>query len=253
MNARQIRHFIGKIALLLITATEGFSQSSSALFSDSILSRVKVWINPDSLNWLHANPTSNVYLMADMVYEDGLWSDTIRKIGFRLRGNTSRFSKKKSYKISFNTFSSGRRYQGVKKINLNGQHNDPTMIREKLFYHLWNKAGMPARRTVFVKLFINNLYMGLYTGLEEFDKDWLQRVMGNNSGNLYKCTYPADLIYLGPDQNAYKSIQSSSSTGGRAYSLETNEVEDDYSGFVQLCARLQDPVTASFPQNRPLS
>ena len=222
---------------------------STALFNDSILATVKVWVSSDSLAWLYANPLNNNYLRADMVYEDGIWSDTVRSVGFRLRGNTSRFSRKKSFKISFNTFQSGRRYQGVKKFNLNGQHNDPTLVREKFFYHLWNKAGMPERRTVFVKLMVNDLYMGLYTGLEELDKDWLQRTMGENGGNLFKCTYPADMVYLGPDQQAYKQVPSSSSTGGRAYSLETNEAEDDYTGLVQLAAMLQSPVTASFPQN----
>lgn len=233
---------------LLILPGLSFSQSQ-ALFSDSILAEIRVRIGADSLAWLYANPLSNQYLQADMVYEDGLHSDTILNIGFRLRGNTSRFSRKKSFKISFNTFVSGRRYQGVKKLNLNGMHNDPTLVREKFFYRIWQKAGMPERRSVFVKLFINDHYMGLYTGLEEMDKDWLQRVMGNNAGNLYKCTYPADLVYLGPEQNSYKSVQSSASTGGRAYSLETNEAEDDYSDLVQLCARLQDPVSASFQQN----
>ena len=242
--------FLKKHFLFLVFLFSSFSSCfSQSLFSDSALASVKVWIGADSLEWLYSNPVSNQYLKADMVYENGLVSDTMRNIGFRLRGNTSRFSKKKSFKISFNTFLPGRRYQGVKKLNLNGQHNDPTMVREKFFYQLWNKAGMPARRTVFVKLYVNNRYMGLYTALEEMDKDWLQRTMGNNAGNLYKCTYPADLVYLGPDQDAYKAVQTSAVTGGRAYSLETNEAEDDYAGLVQLCARLKDPVTASFPQN----
>jgi hypothetical protein len=246
--SNRFRNLLLLLILLNANSLLVFSQSQT-LFSDSVMARVNVWISPDSLDWLYAHPISDQYLKADMVYEDGVFSDTIRNIGFRLRGNTSRFSRKKSYKISFNTFLAGRRYQGVKKLNLNGQHNDPTMIREKLFYQLWNKAGMPKRRCVFVKLFVNDLYMGLYTGLEEMDKDWLQRVMGNNSGNLYKCTYPADLVYQGSQQDAYKSILSSASTGGRAYSLETNEAEDDYSDLVQLCARLHDPLTASFQQN----
>jgi hypothetical protein len=235
--------------LLFCQSSFQIKAQSSALFNDSIIASVKIRISSDSLQWLYANPLNNNYLKADMVYEDGQFSDTIANVGFRLRGNTSRFSRKKSFKISFNEFAPGRRYQGVKKFNLNGQHNDPTLVREKFFYHVWNKSGMPERRTVFVRLFINGLYMGLYTGLEELDKDWLQRVMDEKSGNLYKCTYPADLAYLGSNQQLYKDIPSSSATGGRAYSLETNELTDDYSGFVQLCARLNDPVTASFPMN----
>lgn len=232
--------------LMLMQLSLNASAQSLSLFDDQVEGKVKIWLPADSMSWLYANPLNTQYLQAKMVYEDGTYSDTIAAIGFRLRGNSSRFAAKKSFKISFNEFVPGRRYQGVKKLNLNGQHNDPTMVREKFFYHIWNKAGLPERRTVFLRLYVNNQYMGLYTGLEELDKDWLQRSMGENSGNLYKCTYPADLDYLGTDQQAYKSVMSTATTGGRAYSLETNESLDDYSGFVQLCSRLNEPVTDSF-------
>jgi len=189
---------------------------------------------------------SEHYFMARFIYDYGTGRDTIQDVGFRLRGNTSRYAKKKSFKISFNEYVSGRRYQGVKKINLNGQHNDPTMIREKLFYDTWKKSGMVERRTSFVRVFVNQAYYGLYTNLEEMDKDWLQRVYGEKSGNLYKCTYPADLVYEGTDQQTYKDIPSSSTTGGRAYDLQTNEEEDDYTDLVEFITALNQPVDVAF-------
>jgi hypothetical protein len=189
---------------------------------------------------------SDHYYKALFVFDSGESRDTIADAGFRLRGNTSRYAQKKSFKISFNEYVPGRRYQGVKKLNLNGQHNDPTMIREKLFYNSWKKAGMAERRTSFVKLFINQVYFGLYTNLEEFDKDWLLRIYGENDGNLYKCTYPADLVYLGTNQQLYKDIESASATGGRAYDLQTNETEDDYTDLVNLISILNLPADSTF-------
>jgi hypothetical protein len=97
---------------------------------------------------------------------------------------------------------------------------------------------MAERRTSFIKMYINHVYYGLYTNLEEFDKDWLQRVYSEKSGNLYKCTYPADLVYLGDNQQTYKDIKSGSATGGRAYDLQTNETADDYSDLVDLISTL---------------
>lgn len=85
---------------------------------------------------------SDHYYMARFIFDDNVHPDTLENVGFRLRGNSSGYSKKKSFKISFNEYLSGRKYQGVKKINLNGEHNDPTMIREKLCYDIWKKAGM---------------------------------------------------------------------------------------------------------------
>jgi hypothetical protein len=232
------------LLVLLLCTNRLFSQNT--LFEESRVSSVYIEIPPDSLVILMDSVLADHYYKTQFVYDYGIGRDTLMDVGFRLRGNTSRFSQKKSFKLSFNEYVSGRRYQGVKKINLNGQHNDPTMIREKLFYDTWKKSGMVERRTSFVKLYINQVYYGLYTNLEELDKDWLQRVYGENAGNLYKCTYPATLAYIGPTQQLYKNIESGSATGGRAYDLQTNEAEDDYSDFVQLVSELNQPANAQF-------
>lgn len=236
------------LLLSLIFATFSFSvlYSQNTLFDDTRISSVFIEIPVDSLAVIYKDVLSDHYFKALFIFEHETGRDTLANVGFRLRGNTSRFSQKKSFKISFNEYESARRYQGVKKINLNGQHNDPTMIREKLYYYVWNKAGMAKRRTNFVKLHINHIYYGLYTNLEEFDKDWLQRVYGEKSGNLYKCTYPADLVFHGSDQQYYKNIVSGSSTGGRAYDLQTNETEDDYSDLVELITLLDHPADSTF-------
>jgi hypothetical protein len=222
------------------------SYAQSTLFDDSRVSSVYIEIPPDSLAVINTDVLSDHYFKALFIYDYGANRDTLQDVGFRLRGNSSRYSDKKSFKVSFNEYVAGRKYQEVKKINLNGQHNDPTMIREKLFYDSWKKTGLAERRTSFVKLYINMVYYGLYTNLEEFDKDWLQRVYGEKSGNLYKCTYPADLVYDGANQQTYKDIESSSTTGGRAYDLQTNETEDDYTDLVDLITVLNEPADDTF-------
>lgn len=230
----------------LLTCSFTGLYSQATLFDEGRVSAVYIEIPPDSLAVIMTDVLSEHYFKALFIYDFGTGRDTLAEVGFRLRGNTSRFSQKKSFKISFNEYVSGRKYQGVKKINLNGQHNDPTMVREKLFYDSWQKAGMAERRSSFVRLYINHAYYGLYTNLEEFDKDWLLRVYGENSGNLYKCTYPADLVYYNANPQTYKNIQSGSSTGGRAYDLQTNEAEDDYTDLVELISALNKPVDAAF-------
>ncbi len=236
--------------LLLFLIAFSFSElfCQSTLYDDSRVSSVYIEIPPDSLHVIMTDVLSDHYYMAMFIFDYGTGRDTLMNVGFRLRGNTSRASRKKSFKISFNEYVAGRRYQEVKKINLNGQHNDPTLIREKLFYDTWVNSGMVERRTSFVRMYINNVYYGLYTNLEELDKDWLQKVFGEKSGNLYKCTWPADLVYLGTDQQAYKNINSGSATGGRAYDLQTNEDVDDYSDLVDLITALDQPVDAGFAE-----
>jgi hypothetical protein len=239
-----MKNLYSLIFLVSFPFSVAFSQST--LFDESRVFSVYIEIPVDSLNVILTDVLSEHYYMARFIYDYGTGTDTLQDVGFRLRGNTSRYSQKKSFKISFNEYVSGRKYQGVKKINLNGQHNDPTLIREKLFYDTWKKSGMVERRTSFVRVYVNHVYYGLYTNLEEMDKDWLQKVFGEKSGNLYKCTYPADLVYKGADQLSYKNIVSGSSTGGRAYDLQTNEEIDDYSDLIDLITLLNQPADAAF-------
>jgi len=238
---------VAYLSALLLFALPGFTYSqNNTLFDDSRVSSVYIDISTDSLAVIMTDVLSDHYFKAQFIFDDGQGNDTLQDVGFRLRGNTSRYAQKKSFKISFNEYVSGRKYQGVKKINLNAQHNDPTMIREKLFYDLWKKAGMKERRTSFVKLYVNQVYYGLYTNLEEMEKEWVSRVYAENSGNLYKCTYPADLQYLGENQQTYKDLTNTSVTGGRVYELQTNKTDDDYTGLVTLIHTLHLPYDTLF-------
>ncbi len=217
------------------------------LFNDNLIPRIDIVMPEDSVTWLYNNVNYDGNLRANFVFSDGVKSDTMRNVGFRLRGNTSRSSAKKSFKIKFNAYTSGIKYQGVKELNLNGQHNDPTMVREKLFYEVWNAAGLPPRRASFSKLYINNRYYGLYTSIEEMDDEWLKKAYGkdNDTGNLYKCTYPADLKYINDMQANYKAVRANTTTAGRAYDLKTNELADDYSDLVTLIKKGNQSTTAN--------
>ncbi len=252
MHRLGIRIFIVALLGVFLGRLPSHAQSSTALWDDSRVSAIYINIAADSLAAIYTDIYGTHYYIADMMYDDGLVRDTITQIGLRLRGNTSRNAAKKSFKISFNEFAPGRRYQGTKKLNLNGQHNDPTMIREKLFYEVWNQSGMPPRRTTFVQLYINGIEYGLYTCLEELDKQWLDQVFAENAGNLYKCTYPADMVYQGTNQQNYKNIASASATGGRAYDLQTNDSLDDYSDLVALITQLNRNPDAAFAADMPL-
>jgi spore coat protein H len=231
-------------ALIAAFSTAVFGQNP--LFDDSQLPSVFIEMPQDSFNFMVLNLVNDRYLQARFIFEYGSPAvrDTVETTGVRLRGNTSLVSQKKSFKFSFNEFEPGRRYRGLKKLNFNGSHNDPTMVREKLFYDVWNKAGLPKRRVSFAKLYINGAYRGLYSNVEEIDKEWLERAFPDKEGNLYKCTYPADLASLGSNQAPYKAIMNGPNT--RAYDLVTNETADDYSHFVQFVLTLNKPTTGTY-------
>jgi len=217
------------------------SQAQLSLFEQDTVNAIYLTIPADSFAKLYA--LDGKYYMANMQYTNTFATDTIDSVAIRFRGNTSLAALKKSIKISFNTYDSTKRYKGVRKLNLIGNHNDPTMIREKLFYDCWKKFGLPKRRMSFVNVYINNLYFGLYTNVEEIDAEWLQDANALDNSNMYKCSWGADLSYLGPGQAAYKTA---SSSGDKTYDLQTNETIDDYSDLVNFITTINNSSTTNY-------
>ncbi len=200
------------------------------VFRDDVVARVDITINPDTLQWIYDNPESNIEWHATFEFNNGTIHDTIENIGFRLRGNTSRFSAKKSFKVSFNTFESGRKYHGLEKMNLNGEHNDPSIARSKTCWDMLRSLDIPAPRSNHIEIYINQNYHGLYINVEHIDEEFVDSRFNNQDGNLFKCLWPADLVYLGNDPDLYKYDQG----GRRAYALKTNTWQDDYTDLANF-------------------
>jgi hypothetical protein len=220
-----------------------FLPSDGELYIKSVVPRVDILINPDTLNWIYDHVESDQEFHAVFVFDNGNVHDTIHNIGFRLRGNTSRYSAKKSFKISFNTWVQGQKYQGVEKMNLNGEHNDPSVVRARLFWDITRRSEVAGARANHVQVFINGNYYGLYLNCEHIDEEFVKTYFDNNNGNLYKCLYPADLTYRGTDPDAYKFM----SGDHRTYELKTNEEADDYSDLAEFIDILNNTPIAELP------
>ncbi len=106
-------------------------------------------LNPD-------NAYSNIEWPATFVYESSMGTDTVTNVGFRLRGNTSRTAAKKSFKVSFNSFVAGAKWNGLEKLNLNGNHNDPSMLRARMVWEYMRDQGYIAPRVSHVKVYVND-------------------------------------------------------------------------------------------------
>lgn len=200
------------------------------VFTDTIVPRIDIFIAQADLEAIYANVESDIEYPATFIFKTEHISDTVYEVGFRLRGNTSRHSGKKSFKISFNTFNPGRKYHGLEKMNLNGEHNDPSITRSKLSWDLLRTFELPAARCNHIQLYINGIFWGIYANVEHIDEEFMEKRFGNQDGNLYKCLWPADLKYIGSDPDLYKFT-----TGDRrAYDLRTNVEGDDYSDIAHL-------------------
>lgn len=235
---------------LLILLLPRFSRAQTALYPedgtiyDGKLHVVELTMHPDSLTALFKpeNRWSNHSYPALFVY-DG--KDSLLKTGIRIRGNTSRNAKKQSLRLDFDEFID-QNYQGLKTFNLNGSHNDPSLIREYLSTLVMNRAGNPGMRSNLVKLYINKQFYGVYCNAEYFGKRFVESRYEGDAGNLYKCSWPADLVYIDNNQQSYKKIINTSPLNERAYELKTNELADDYSGLVKLIKVINNTPSSRF-------
>ncbi len=223
-----------KTILFLLSPLLIFAQlrndKSALLFSDTRVATIKIYMDTAAVNWMFNHPESDSLHVCRINFFNGLINETVDSVGIRIRGNTSRKAKKKSFKLSFNEFVKGRDFYGVDKLNLNGEHNDPSIIRSKLCWDFYAKIGMNASRANHVAVYINDKYYGLYISVEHIDDEFLKKRFDDPSGNLWKCLWPADLKYLGPDPNAYKLKVGNR----RVYDLRRNEDEDDYTMLAKL-------------------
>lgn len=206
----------------------------SNLYNQQLVPRIDITMDNDSLQAMLNNTFSEHEYPANFIFNDGTNIDTIPMVGVRLRGNTSQNAAKKSFKVSFNTFIGGRKYAGVEKINLNGEHNDPSIIRAHLYWHTAAAARIPAPRSNHVNLYINGTYRGVYINVEHIDEEFIQSRYIFDFGNLYKCLYPANLNYININPNSYK-LQFG---GRRVYELKNNLAKDNYERLAKFISTL---------------
>lgn len=219
------------ILQLFLTYELTAQDDSRKLYDDTHVARVDITIDPDTLQWIYENVESDIEHYAVFHFQNNWINETVDSIGFRLRGNTSRYAQKKSFKVAFNTFIQGREFYGVDKLNLNGEHNDPSIIRSKLCWDHFKSIGLTSSRANHVEVYINGQYYGLYISVEHIDDEFLEKNYTDDSGNLWKCLYPADLVFLGSDPEIYKNLNNN---GRPVYELKTNEEESDFSKLAHL-------------------
>lgn len=178
---------------------------------------------------------SNALLDATFVYGD----DVYYNVGLRYRGETSRPSYPKSYRVNFPSShlfhpaawgGSG----GIQRLNLVADR----IAREALTYDLFRRAGLTASDTEFVDLYIHTTYQGLTIAIEQVDEYFLgAHLPGDDMGNLYRGKDGGDLAYRGADPADYRAY----------YLKQNNEGAGDYSDVIALTAALTNSSADEFP------
>ena len=120
-----------------------------------------------------------------------------RRVGVRLKGNWGSFrmldgQSKAAFTIKFNAFEKKQRFHGLRRIVLNNAVQDPSYLNEHICYGLFRDAGIPAPRTAYAHLAVNDDPYGLYIQVEAVTRDFLRRWFSDQRGNLYEG--PRDVV-----------------------------------------------------------
>ena len=68
------------------------------------------------------------------------------------------------------------------KLTFRNNTQDATGVRERVSMAFFKRLGQPASRESFTRLYINNVYQGIYAIVEPVDGDFVARAFGEKSG-----------------------------------------------------------------------
>lgn len=124
------------------------------------------------------------------------------KVGFRIKGNSSLWFTwvqgiyKLPFRLKFDKFEDkypqieDQRFYGFQELTFSPGVNDNSLLREKVAPDIFRRAGIPAARTAFYRVYIDfgagKKFCGVYTMVEVVDDTMVKDQFGENHGNIYK-------------------------------------------------------------------
>lgn len=217
------------LSVLILSCKKGKIKSKD-LFDDSYVHRIDIEVESSDFANIIQYKDSNIIIPVSVIIEYQDKKEKLEKVGFRIKGNASRGNPKKSYKLSFNAFEKGKKYVGLKKLNLNAHWNDPTHIRSHLSTKLYEYASVKVPRSSFSDLYINGVYHGLYSIGEQIDEAFTKNRFKSKKGNIYKCLSISSLSYFGDSVEDYSTDEEKENN----YILKNNKKKNDYSGLIDF-------------------
>ena len=187
-----------------------------------------------------------IFVPAEVFYNGTQWY----RVGIRFKGNSSlQFPWKQgilklSFKLDFDEFEDdypqieNQRFYGFKKFSLKNNYLDESLLREKVAADIFANAGVPVSHTAFYTLYVDHgngpEYFGLYTLVEEVDREVLDTQFSSDDGNLYK-----------PEDFGASFIEGSFAE--EYFEKKTNEDEADWSDILALFSALHDDTASTDP------
>lgn len=223
----------------------------------------------------HSSPIYRKCNLTISINEDSL---TLKNVGIRLKGNTSRQKFVDNdgniyalvhFKLAFDrifddinystdeeTRIDDRKVCDLKKIDLKFNRNlDASYVREYTAHHLYQEQGIKAAEFGYSNVVLNNTNLGLYFTYECFNKQYLKRQYkkDDRKGDLYKMCYtskgPANFTSITTGYNGNTGVEDEDYNNKQgyfpSYDLKTNEDTSTHQNLINLVNVLNNASTIS--------
>ncbi len=157
--------------------------------------------------------------------------------GVRFRGMSSymmvQAGHKRSLNISMDFTDGDQRLRGYKTLNLLNCSGDATLLSTVLYSYIANKY-IPAPKANLVRVVINGENWGIYTNVQQFNKQFVKEHYGSSKGSRWKVAGSprggGGLEYRGEDPDSY----------GHPYVLKGGKKKKSKAKLIELCRVLNE-------------
>lgn len=167
----------------------GNIQNVDTVLDKDNITNINIEIADSDWEDLKENATAEEYYEANVTIN----GETFYSVGVRAKGNSSLSNIAKddttdrySLKIKFDKYVDGQTYNGIEKLALNNNYQDPTYMKEYLSYEIYESLGVPTPEYSYASISINGEPWGFYLAIEDIDERYIEKYYGSVEGNLYK-------------------------------------------------------------------
>lgn len=138
--------------------------------------------------------------------------DIYRFVKIRPKGNSSLMTvarsggNRYSFKLNFDGMIKNQTMAGLTQLNLNNCFSDPSYMREYLSYQIFEAMGVAVPAFAYAAVYVNGEYFGLYLAVESILEPYLERNLGDITGDLYK-SVGNTLKYNGTNPAGYAGLE----------------------------------------------
>jgi hypothetical protein len=175
-----------------VAAAEPAPGEAGWLYDPGKVVAIDLTLSPQAISELEAEPDEYVKGTFALSTTNGTpggeevpVGSPLTDVGIRLKGGANgsfrKLTGKAAFKLKFNKFVKGQKFEGLKKMTLNNMLEDSSMIHETLTYDAFRAAGVTASRTGYADVRVNGEDFGVYLNIETLDDVALERWFGPKS------------------------------------------------------------------------